>query len=133
VRPSTVIPTESVAAWRLEVPIEKGGHEPKLTSGAELAARLIANRRGCADLSPRSRVRGKTSTSLALVQLLTQRADNRILISPRSAEERGASAQTYTPIVIDCPPSLGYPVGGPVGEEALRALGLDDADDDRTQ
>jgi hypothetical protein len=119
------------------VPIEKGGREPKLTSGAELAARFVANRRGCADLSPRSRGRGKTSTSLAVAQLLTQRAGSRILItdvdSPRSAEERGGSAQTCTPIVIDCPPSLGYPVGGPVWEEALRALGLDDADDDRTQ
>jgi hypothetical protein len=131
-----VIPTESVAAWRLEVPIEKGGREPKLTSGAELTARFIANRRGCADLSLRSRVRGKTSTSLAVAQLLTQRADSRILItdvdSPRSAEEWGASAQAYIPIVIDCPPSLGYPAGGPVWEEALRALGLD-ADDDHTQ
>ncbi|WP_405968889.1 hypothetical protein OG613_49250 (plasmid) [Streptomyces sp. NBC_00015] len=58
-RPSTVIPNESVAARRLEAPIEEGGHEPKLTSGAELAARFIANRRGCTYLSPRSRVRAR--------------------------------------------------------------------------
>jgi hypothetical protein len=78
------------------VPIEEGGREPKLTSGAELGAGFIANGRGCADLSPRSRVRGKTSTLVAVVELLTQRADSRILItdvdSPRSAEEWGASA-----------------------------------------
>lgn len=63
------------------MPIERGGREPKLTSTAELAARVIANRRGGADLSPRSRVRGKTSTSLAVAQLLAQRADSRIIIT----------------------------------------------------
>lgn len=112
------MPTESVAAWRLEVPIEKGGRVPKLTSTAELVARVVANRRGCADLSPRSRLRGKTSTSLAVAQLLAQRADSRILItdveSLRSAGEWGGSGQAYTPIFIDGPPSW----------EALRVLGL---------
>lgn len=100
------------------MPIEKGGRVPKLTSTAELVARVVANRRGCADLSPRSRLRGKTSTSLAVAQLLAQRADSRILItdveSLRSAGEWGGSGQAYTPIFIDGPPSW----------EALRVLGL---------
>lgn len=115
------------------MPIEKGGREPKLTSTAELVARVVANRRGCADLSPRSRVRGKTSTSLAVAQLWAQRADSRILItdveSLRSAGDWGGSGQAYAPIFIDRPPSCGYPVGGPVWEEALRALGLPEGED----
>lgn len=118
------------------MPIEKEGREPKLTSTAELAARVVANRRGGADLSPRSRVRGKTSTSLAVAQLLAQRADSRILItdvdSQRSAGQPGGMAQAYTPIIIDGPPSSGHPAGGPVWEEALRTLELD-AGDDHTQ
>jgi hypothetical protein len=116
------------------VPNTKGGREPKLTSGAELVARVVANRRGCADLdSPLSRVRGKTSTSLAVAQLWAQRADSRIVItdveSQRSAGNWGGTAQPYTPIFIDGPPSSGYPAGGPVWEEALRTLGLEPGDD----
>lgn len=109
------------------MPIHKGGPEPKLTSTAELAGRVVANRRGCADLSPRSRVRGKTSISLSVAQLLAQRADSRILIT--DAGEWGDSGQAYTPIFIDGPPSSGYPAGGAVWEEALRALGLPEGED----
>ncbi|MET8816399.1 ParA family protein [Streptomyces sp. NPDC004549] len=110
------------------MPIEDGGRELKLTSTDEPAMRVVANRRGGADLAVRGVVRGKTSVSLSLAQ----RADDRLLItdvdSQRSAEAWGGSGQAYTPIFVDCPPSSGYPAGGPVWEEALRTLGLDAGD-----
>lgn len=78
-------------------------------------------------------MRGKTSTSLAVAQLLAQRADRRILIteveSLRPASMLGDLPQAYTPLFIDCPPPSGVPAEGPVWEEALRALGLDAGDD----
>ncbi|MGP3634485.1 ParA family protein [Streptomyces sp. 24-1644] len=117
------------------MPIENGGREPKLTT-TEPTMRVVANRRGGADLSPRSRVRGKTSTSFALAHLLAQRADsrnNRIVIvdvdSQRSAGMLDDTPQAYTPIFIDGPPPSGVPAGGPAWEEALRVLGLDAGDD----
>ncbi|MGC5266672.1 ParA family protein [Streptomyces cyaneofuscatus] len=114
------------------MPIENGGCEPKLTT-AEPTTRVVANRRGGADLSPRSRVRGKTSTSFALAHLLAQRADSRIVIvdvdSQRSAGMPDDTPQAYTPIFIDGPPPSGIPAGGPAWEEALRVLGLDAGDD----
>jgi cellulose biosynthesis protein BcsQ len=77
-------------------------------------------------------VRGKTSTSFALAQLWAQRGDNRILIteveSLRPASMLGDLPQAYTPLIIDCPPSSGYPADGPLWEEALRALGHDSGD-----
>ncbi|MGW3930359.1 ParA family protein [Streptomyces microflavus] len=110
------------------MPIENGGRESKLTT-AEPTTRVVANRRGGADLSPRSRVRGKTSTSFALAQ----RADSRILIvdvdSQRSAGMPDDTPQADTPIFIDGPPPSGIPAGGPAWEEALRVLGLDAGDD----
>lgn len=114
------------------MPIEDGGREPKPTSTDEPAMRVVANRRGGADLPVPGVVRGKTSVSLSLAQRLAQRADDRILItdvdSQRSAAAWGGSGQAYTPIFVDCPPSSGYPAGGPVWEEALRTLGLDAGD-----
>ncbi|MFB6984601.1 ParA family protein [Streptomyces sp. NPDC056297] len=115
------------------MPTEKGGREPKPSSTAEPAVLFSANRRGGADFSPLSRVRGKTSTSLAVGQLWAQRADSRILIteveSLRPASMLGDLPQAYTPIFVDCPPPSGVPAGGPVWEEALRVLGLDAGDD----
>lgn len=112
------------------MPIDKGDREPKLTSSAELAARVVPSRRGCSDLSVRGVVRGKTSTPLVLAQLLAQRADNQLLITDvealRPASLLRDLPQAYAPIHIDCPPSSGYPAGGPVWEEALRVLGLPD-------
>ncbi|MFI9771902.1 ParA family protein [Streptomyces sp. NPDC052415] len=123
----------SVAGWKLSVPIEKGGREPKLTSLPELAARVIANRRGCVDLSPRSQVRGKTSLSLAVAHLLAQRADDRILVtdveSLRPAGLLRDLPQEYAPLRIDLPPTSGHPVVGPAWEEAMRALGLPQGED----
>ncbi|MEU9761913.1 ParA family protein [Streptomyces sp. NPDC047987] len=114
------------------MPIEEGGREPELNSTAEPAALFTANRRGCADLGPRSQVRGKTSTSSALAQLWAQRGDSRILItdtdSQQTARVLGDLPQAYTPLIIDCPPSSGYPAGGPLWEEALRTLGHDSGD-----
>jgi hypothetical protein len=107
----------------------KRGREPKLTSTAELTARVVPNRRGGADLSVRGVVRGKTSISLGLAQ----RADNRILITDveflRPASMLRDLPQEYTPILIDLPPTSGYPVGGPVWEEVMRALGLPQGED----
>ncbi|MEV6676224.1 ParA family protein [Streptomyces erythrochromogenes] len=102
---------------------EKGGLEPKLTT-TEMAGRVLGSH-----LSP-GQMPGKTSISLSTAQLLAQCADSRVLItdvdSQRSAGEY--SAQAYTPIILDCPPSSGYPVGGPVWEETLRTMGLDAGD-----
>lgn len=117
------------------MPIEKGGREPKLTSGAELAARFIANRHGGAALSPRSRVRGKTSISLEVAQLLAQRADDRVRlvdVDPSPLPLIGTLPHVlppYTPTLLDCPPSSPYPAGGPVWQEALRVLGLPESED----
>ncbi|MFC8019081.1 P-loop NTPase family protein [[Kitasatospora] papulosa] len=124
--------TGSVTGWRLEVPIDNGDREPELSSAADPAALFTTNRRGCADLGPRSRVRGKTSTSSALAQLWAQRGDNRILITDIDSQQSAGALddlpQAYTPLIIDCPPSSGYPAGGPLWEEALRALGPDSGD-----
>lgn len=62
------------------MPIDNQGREPKENSTPEPAPRVVANLRGGPDLTPRSRVRGKTTTSIEVVQLLAQRGDNRVLV-----------------------------------------------------
>ena len=134
VRFSTVMPTGSVAAWRLEVPPKTGAMSPSWSAPTN-RPRASLPTGGAARTSPRGVGYGARPAPRSR-WLLAQRADSRILItdvdSARSAGEWGSSAQAYTPVFIDCPPSSGYSAGGPVWEEALRDLGLG-AGDDHTQ
>lgn len=113
--------------------IEEGGRAPKLSSTAELAARVVPIRRGGSDLPVRGGARGRTSTSFALAHHLAQRADNRILITDiESLPSDGLLddiRQAYTPIFIDGSGGSLCPVGGSVWEEVLRTLGLSKGED----
>ncbi|MFD7956037.1 ParA family protein [Streptomyces ardesiacus] len=120
------------------MPITKGGREPKYPNMPALAADFIAGRPGAAQGTTRSRVRGKTTTSIELAQLLAQRGGNRVLLmdlapAPSATMEdieqlRDELGQSYDPIILDCPGGPGVPVSPEVWEEARRTLGLD-ADD----
>ncbi|MFI5867123.1 ParA family protein [Streptomyces sp. NPDC051546] len=108
------------------MPIDQGDREPELT------ARVVANRPGGPALSVRGRVRGKTSASFTVAHLWAQQAGNRILITDIDSQPSAAMPDdfppAYTPIIIDGPPSSPYPTGGPVWEEALRTLGLNESE-----
>lgn len=120
------------------MPIDNQGSEPKENSTPEPAARVAANLRGAPYLTPRSRVRGKTTTSIELAQLLAQYGGNRVLLmdldpAPSATMEdieqlRDELGQSYDPIILDYPGGPGVPVSPEVWEEARRTLGLD-ADD----
>lgn len=112
------------------MPIEKGGRAPKTTSTAELSARILAVRYSSDEASRIGRpLPGKTSTSVDLALLLAARSDHRIrLIDMDPAPSAGVPEhmrQDYTPVIGDCPPSLGPRVSGPVWDGALRDLGLE--------
>ncbi|MFI0813503.1 ParA family protein [Streptomyces echinatus] len=115
------------------MPIDNQSREPKENSTPEPAAR--ANLRGSLYLTPRSRVRGKTTTSIEGVQLLAQHAGNRVLLmdldpAPSTTMDDvqqglGELGQSYDPVILDYPGGPGVPVSPEVWEEARRTLGLD--------
>ncbi|MDF3303031.1 ParA family protein [Streptomyces tropicalis] len=121
------------------MPIDNQGREPKENiSTPEPAARVAANLPGGPYLGPRSRVRGKTTTSIEMAQLLAQRGGDRVLLvdldpAPSATMEDIEQAldglgQSYDPIILDCPGGPSAPVSPQVWEEARHTLGLD-ADD----
>ncbi|GAA2720616.1 MULTISPECIES: ParA family protein [Streptomyces] len=121
------------------MPIDNKGREPKENSStAEPAARVLANLSGDPCLTPRSRVRGKTTTSIEPAQLLAQRGGNRVLLmdldpAPSATMEdneqvRDELRQSYDPAILDCPGGPSVPVSPQVWEEARRTLGLDAGD-----
>ncbi|WP_435059690.1 ParA family protein [Streptomyces sp. bgisy060] len=118
------------------MPIDNQGREPKeKDSTPEPAARVVANLRGSPYLTPRSRVRGKTTTSIEVAQLLTQRAGNHVLLmdldpAPSATMDdiqqgQGELGQSYDPVILDYPGGPGVPVSPEVWEEARRTLDLD--------
>ena len=120
------------------MPIDNKGLDPKESSTPEPAARVVSNLPGGPYLTPRSRVRGKTTTSIELAQLLAQRGGNRVLLmdldpAPSATMEdieqlRDELGQRYDPILLDCPGGPSVPVSPQVWEEARRTLSLDDGD-----
>jgi hypothetical protein len=103
-----------------------------------LAADFIADRLGAAHDTTRSRVRGKTTTSIELAQLLAQRGFSGVLLvdldpAPSATMEdieqlRDELGQRYDPVILDYPGGPSVPASPEVWEEARRTLGLDAGD-----